>query len=43
MKRSKIDSKLLSKNKNKEWYIFAEEQVNLGIVDAIVSDIDVMF
>lgn len=43
MKRSKIDSKLLSKNKNKEWYIFAEEQVKLGIVNDIITDIDIMF
>ena len=43
IKRTKIDTKLLNKNKNKEWYIFAEEQVELGIVDGIISDLDVMY
>lgn len=37
--RTKIDIKLYNKHKTADWYIYPEEQVSLGIVDAVVSDI----
>lgn len=40
LNRTKITDKMLSKNKNKEWYILSNEQVELGIVDKIIDDID---
>lgn len=40
MERTKIDSKLMNKKKSQEWYIYAPEQVELGIVDKIIDDID---
>ena len=38
--RTKIDKKLLDKKKAQEWYIYADEQVELGIVHNIVENID---
>lgn len=35
-----ITKQLLTKNSKKEWYIYAEQQVELGIVDHIVKDIN---
>jgi len=40
MERTNIDQKLLSKHKGKEWYIYSNEQVSLGIVDEIIDNID---
>ena len=40
IERTKIDSKLMNKKKSQEWYIYAPEQVELGIVDKIIDDID---
>ena len=40
MERTNIDLKLFNKNKTKDWYITDAEQVELGIVDSIVSDLD---
>lgn len=40
MDRTNIDQKTLTKHKNGEWYLYAEDQVKYGIVDAIVTDID---
>ena len=42
LERTKIDNKLLTKNKNKEWYIYAADQKELGIVDEIIEDIDIL-
>lgn len=38
--RSKIDSKLFNKNKSKDWFISDKEQVELGIVDKIIDNLD---
>ena len=35
-----IDQKLFNKNKSKDWFITTEEQLELGIVDKIVDDLD---
>ena len=35
-----IDQKLFNKNKSKDWFIKTEEQLELGIVDKIVDDLD---
>lgn len=39
MERTKIDQKTLNKHKALDWYIYAEEQVSLGIVDSVITDI----
>ena len=38
--RTHIDTKTLNKYKTKEWYLYSEDQLNYGIVDKIVDDID---
>lgn len=43
MERTNIDQKTLNKHKALDWYIYAEEQVSLGIVDAIVEDISELY
>lgn len=35
-----IDQKLFNKNKSKDWFITTDEQLELGIVDKIVDDLD---
>jgi ATP-dependent Clp protease protease subunit len=40
MERTKIDQKLMNKKKSQEWYIYAPEQIELGIVDKIIDDLD---
>ena len=40
LKRSGMDEKLYKKNKTKDWYLDANEQVNTGLVHAIVTDLD---
>lgn len=39
LERTKIDSKTLSRKWTKDWYMFSEEQVSLGVVDEIVENI----
>lgn len=39
LERTKIDSKTLSRKWTKDWYMFADEQVSLGVVDEIVENI----
>ena len=41
--RTKIDQKLFKKQSSKDWYIYTEEMLNLGIVDEIVNDLDILF
>lgn len=41
--KTKIDPKLFKKNSQKDWYIYTDEMLNLGIVDEIVSDLDILF
>lgn len=38
--RTKIDEKLFNKYKTKDWYLAADEQLDLGVVDKIVDCID---
>lgn len=38
--KTKIDSKTFAKNKIKEWYMSAEEQLHYGVVDEILGDIN---
>lgn len=40
IERTNIDTKLMNKKKSQEWYIYAEEQVQLGICDKIINSID---
>lgn len=41
--KTKIDQKLFKKNSQKDWYIHTDEMLSLGIVDEIVSDLDILF
>lgn len=41
--KTKIDIKIFKKNKTKDWYISTEEMLDLGIVDEIVTNLDVLF
>lgn len=40
LERTKIDVKLYNKNKSKDWFLTDKEQVDLGIVDEVVTDLD---
>lgn len=42
LKRTAIDQKTLNKYKNKEWYLYAEDQIKYKIVDEIVTSIDIL-
>ena len=37
--RTDIDTKTLNKYKNKEWYLYSEDQIKYRIVDKIIDDI----
>lgn len=41
--RTKIDPKVFNRKKTKDWYISASEQVELGIVDGIIDNLDEVF
>ena len=41
--KTKIDQKLFKKNSQKDWYIYTDEMLTLGIVDEIVNDLDMLF
>lgn len=38
--KSKIDKSLINKNKSKDWYLDVEQQIELGCVDGVLTDID---
>ena len=40
LERTKIEVKLYNKNKSKDWFLSDKEQVDLGIVDEVVTDLD---
>lgn len=40
LRRTKIDPKTLAKYKEKDWYFYRDDQISLGIVDAVISSID---
>jgi ATP-dependent Clp protease protease subunit len=41
--KTKIDQKLFKKNSQKDWYIYTDEMLSLGIVDEIIEDLDILF
>jgi ATP-dependent Clp protease protease subunit len=43
LNKTKIDQKLFKKMSTKDWYIYTEEMLSLGIVDEIVDDLDILF
>lgn len=43
LKSSKIDPKVYNRKKSKEWYIYAEESIDLGITDHIVENISDLY
>ena len=43
LSKTKIDQKLFKKNSQKDWYIYTDEMLNLGIVDEIINDLDILF
>lgn len=40
IERCNIDKKTLQKHERSEWYMYAEDQLKYGVVDAVISDID---
>ncbi len=40
LERSNMDEKIYKKNKSKDWYMDANEQVKYGVVHAVVADLD---
>lgn len=42
LQRSGMDEKLYKKNKSKDWYLDAQEQINTGIIHEIVTDLDMI-
>ena len=38
--KTKIDKSLMKKNQSKDWYLPTSEQIELGVVDEIVTDLD---
>lgn len=43
LSKTKIDQKLFKKNSQKDWYIYDDDMLELGIVDEIISDLDILF
>ena len=43
LSKTQIDQKLFKKNSQKDWYIYTEEMLSLGIVDEIINDLDILF
>lgn len=43
LERTGMDEKIYKKNKSREWYLMPEEQVQHGVVHAIVTDLDEIF
>ena len=43
LERTKIDAKSFGRKKTKDWYLDADEQVKLGIVDEIIDSLDEVF
>ena len=40
VERTTIDEKMYKRNKSKDWYLDAHDQVKYGIVDKIVENLD---
>lgn len=38
--KTKIDKTLMKKNQSKDWYLPTSEQIDLGVVDEIITDLD---
>ena len=43
LSKTKIDQKLFKKMSSKDWYIYTDEMLSLGIVDEIVDDLNILF
>ena len=43
LSKTQIDQKTFKKNSQKDWYIYTDEMLNLGIVDEIIEDLDILF
>ena len=43
LERTKIDAKAFGRKKTKDWYLDADEQVKLGIVDGVIDSLDEVF
>jgi ATP-dependent Clp protease, protease subunit len=39
LRKTKIDQKTLNKYKDKDWYLYAEDQVKYGVIDSVIEDI----
>ena len=42
LERSQMDDKVYKRNKAKDWYLDAEEQIKYGIVSEIITDLDII-
>lgn len=40
LRRTKITPQMFGRKKDKDWYLYKDEQVELGIVDAVITSID---
>lgn len=38
--KTKIDKSLMKKNQSRDWYLQTSEQIDLGVVDEIITDLD---
>ncbi len=38
--KTKIDKALMKKNQSRDWYLPTSEQIDLGVVDEIITDLD---
>lgn len=38
--KTKIDKALMKKNQSRDWYLQTSEQIDLGVVDEIITDLD---
>lgn len=43
LSKTRIDKKLFAKNKAKDWFMSSKEQLEYGVVDAIITDIDEIY
>lgn len=40
--KTKIDKNLMKKNQSRDWYLSVDQQLELGCVDEILTDLDLI-
>jgi hypothetical protein len=38
--KTKVDKALMKKNQSRDWYLQTSEQIDLGVVDEMITDLD---